>query len=93
MDRTTADELVAELERTPDVSSASVVHFKDHGGVNFAPAETADDPEDELYGVSFAAFDAQIPQSVIKIVAGYNTQGILIHPDPGVVLPKPRSEQ
>lgn len=90
MKHDTADQLADDLSRISDVSSATVVHFKERGGTNADSPEQHGNPDDDLYGVQFYAHDRMIPKAVIDVVTEYETQGIYLHPDPGVVTPRPK---
>jgi hypothetical protein len=87
MKRDTAAELADEIDSAG--YTASVVHFSERGGVAGEPPERHGNPDDDLYGVRFYAYDMFIPEEIIEIVAGYDTQGIITRPDPGVVCPRP----
>lgn len=89
MKQSSAEELATDLRQLDEVDSAGAVHFDERGGTTFESADAHETPEDDLYGVSFYAYDGMIPQNVINVLAQYETQGILTHPDPGVVTPKP----
>ena len=83
----TAVQLASELRDVPH-TSATVVHFDERGGTHWEVPDEHDMPADDLYGVQFSAYDALIPQGVIEVVAEYDTQGIYLRPDPGVVCPR-----
>lgn len=87
MEKSTATKLATDLRQLDEVSSAKVVHFDEDGGTAFAPPEEHGTPDDNLYGVDYYAYDALIPRSVIDTVTEYDTRGIYIHPDPGVIVP------
>jgi hypothetical protein len=86
MNRSDAHELAEELAAI-DSTSAGVIRFSDKEGLDWEPWEEDGGPDDDLYGVSYYAYDALIPQSVIEAVASYDTGGIYIHPDPGLICP------
>jgi len=87
MKQQTAEQLADDLRQVPH-TSAKVVHFEERGGTWWENPEEHGMPDDDLYGVQFSAHDALIPQGVIEVVAEYDTQGIYLRPDPGVVCPR-----
>lgn len=84
---------LAEDLRELSHTTAGIVHFNERGGINWEMPDETDMPNDDLYGVKFHAYDALIPQSVVDVIAKYETQGIYIQPDTFIVCPRAEVDQ